>query len=224
MNVDRTENTLRILERKVQKTYARWCRALGWSRQDCLDWASEVSGEGLALAYSTQEQWDSEKGPFLYWAYLKTCLLAHRELERADRTRLEEVDIVLVREVPQGEYRDSLAEYLLKDELKGLLEVLTPDQKLAFALYYVGDLEVIEIARVLECHPKTVYTLLDRGRKRAREVYRKLRESNAAKPRERPHRPQKRNKEKVDSEEEPPPSIGSRKKKQPPGDRPSRSG
>lgn len=99
----------------------------------------------------------------------------------------------------------------MKDELKGILDVLTPDQKLAFAFYYVGDFEIVEIAQALNCRPKTVYTLLDRGRKRAREVYRRLRagasaEKSTVVPLTYP-RPRKKDSVKADEDEEPPPTF-----------------
>lgn len=212
MTMNEQEQALKTLRSRVYKKYYRWCRALGWSDRDARDWIQEVAGEGLAWSWARSEEWDETRGSFLQWSTMKTCLLAYRELEKAARTRLESTSLELVKEVAtEPEYRDSLAGYLLRDELKGLLEALSPDQKLAFAYYYVGDFEVSDISRALGCQPKTVYTLLDRGRKRAREVYRRLRaDASVAKPNVVPltyPRPRKKDPAKTDEDEEPPPTF-----------------
>jgi RNA polymerase sigma factor (sigma-70 family) len=170
--MDEPEYILIALRKRIRKAYIRSCKRLGWCENDCTDWIEEVCGEGLALAYDQRDQWDEERGGFTQWAYLKTRELARWELQRHQRTQSFEEPLLVCEETPC--YRNSLGEYLLKDELKGLLQDLTPDQKAAFGLYYVAEFEVPRIALLIGCSPKTVYTLLDRGRKKARALYVKL--------------------------------------------------
>jgi RNA polymerase sigma factor (sigma-70 family) len=55
-------------------------------------------------------------------------------------------------------------------ELVDAMRVLTPRQRAALVLRYLDDLPEVEIARILECRPGTVKSLLSRGLARLEEV------------------------------------------------------
>ena len=168
------EELLRVLASRIRTKYYRWCQVLGWPSQDCFDWFEEIAGEGLALAYSRIEEWDPEKGSFLYWAYMKTSHIARKELERAERHRRNDTAFA-EQEQPEND-RYILEDSFLKEDLRGAIEFLNEDQKLALAYYYLADFDVKRIAQVIGCSESNVigcsesnvYCLLDRGRKKLR--------------------------------------------------------
>lgn len=221
--MDEIEHVFSAVKKLVRANYYRWCKNLGWSDTDILDWVESVSGEGLAIAYRQRYKWKKERAGLVQWVYLHTRRIAHQELEHFQKRRyvqsVSKQGLSLVKEtlntnfvgVPSPTYRDSLGEHLLSGKLDGLLKELTPDQQAALGLYYLAEFEIPKIARIIGCSPKTVYTLLDRGRQKARQLYRRLHSADQNQVTETPpraHRKMRRPspKEPDDEAEEPPPN------------------
>lgn len=175
-------NTLRILKVRVRKNFYARCRRLGWPRVEILDWIEEMCGLGIAMCI---EDWEPDKGSFLQWATHKTKYLARDEI-RKENTQKNILDAL--NELPPPTYRDRFGQYLLQDQLRGLIGSLNPNHEEALALYHLCDLEVAEIARVMRCPAQTVYTWLRRGLEEARQHWTRLnpREPLPKKPPRRP--------------------------------------
>ena len=143
-------------------------RALGIGLDEFGGWVNGVVGEGIAIAIAEQNKWDPEKGDFLHWAFLKTRSLIKRELKQRERYRRAiEACKLDIREtgVPLPEHH-----FLVREELVEILMQLTLNQQKALVLYYLNGMTVATLSEILGKPPKTVYSLLDRARSKARTL------------------------------------------------------
>ena len=155
----------KVLQRVIQGKYFKRCRALGWSKRDIVEWADEVSGEGIALALKELDKWDPERGNISVWFYLKANTQARDELRKEAALKRQGYD--LTAEVPEKSY-EPFQSWDMLQALCCLLEDLSPVQREVLVLYEYVGLNGGEIGGLLGLPPKTVYTHLDRSKKKVR--------------------------------------------------------
>ena len=165
---DWTSDTFRHVQMclmgRLYKNYSRSCKRLGWSHAYIQDWLEDISVGALELAIKDIEKWEPARGDFHLWVFLKGRMLARDSLRKNENAQGLEDDIKTI----QPTYADPIDEQIAtRAEIESLLAEMTPDQAEAISLYYWQGLQVREIARIMRCAEKTVYTLLDRGRKKA---------------------------------------------------------
>lgn len=154
-----------IVGGRLRKDYLAWCKRLVWADWEIQDWAEQCATDGILAAQADIRQWDPSKGSFHYWCYLKAKTFARDWLRRSQKQR----DSLDQFEPQVADCEDPIEElYSRYDERKALGQ-LKPEQQEVLALYYLYGMEVARIARILDCKEKTVYTILDRARKKAQE-------------------------------------------------------
>jgi RNA polymerase sigma factor (sigma-70 family) len=136
---------------------------------DFEDWVRELVGEGIALALNQIDKWDPERGDFLYWAYLKTkCLIRNDLIRLKARKRF-------CSEALEPEMRDHRQKHdpqkrgMIQQQLHEIFQGLTEDQGKALVLRHLLDLSVKEIEALTGRPSSTIYTLLSRAGKKARD-------------------------------------------------------
>lgn len=150
-------------------TWSR-AKALRFTNAEHADWVDSVTGEAIAKALP---KYNPERGPFFYWAFLEARSQASDELDKEQR-RLSATDrFEIAAEVCAPPPRDDFGDYLLRDELYGLLEQLTPDQRDALCLYYLAELPVKEVALIMNRRTNAVDALIFRALRKARLLYAK---------------------------------------------------
>lgn len=182
LNSERIQEIRRSLMGRTRKAYGRWFKHLHWSQDQIQDWLEQVSTDGLIEAREDLARWDPEKGSLDQWCWLKTKTIARDRLRKT--TRRDELLESFVAETKTQPYSYDPIESLIQHqsdcrELKEASQILTEDQKEVLGLYYVRQLAVPRIARIIGCEIKTVYTILDRGRKRLRVTIKSMRSREA---------------------------------------------
>lgn len=164
---------------KISVEYRAWIRALKWDHAKTQDWLEQVSVDGVMRCMDDIEQWDPEVSDFNHWCWLRTRTLARDQLRVF--TRRQEIKEEFVREAAaEPYYVDSIDRFIQqagdREELKNAFLVLNETQKQVFALRYISHLKVSRISTVMGIKSKTIYTLLDRARKKLKEAIEKNRE------------------------------------------------
>lgn len=165
---DLIRELFRLVGGRLKRDYMAWYRSLEWSGSQVRDWLEQSCIDGVVAAMASLDKWDPERGDFFLWCYLKARTFARDRLRKAQREqemmkRLAAEPLAIDYDPQDIGFKDT--------ELLAAFEQLKPDQQEALALYYFCGMEVAAIARVLDCEMKTVYTIMDRGRKKARELY-----------------------------------------------------
>lgn len=155
---------------RLRRKYSRWCRRLFWSQGAIQDWAEDMVQDGLTAAKRDIAKYKPELSSLTYWCWLKTNTKARNSLLKAEKDAELKAQLLLE---PEPSY-NPMEELLSIHEVESLLKVLKPEQTEALGLYYYG-VEVEQIARIMGYERKTIYTLIDRGRKKLREEEARLR-------------------------------------------------
>ena len=159
------------LKGRLWRKYSPWCKSLGWSHEQIQELLEDACTDGILAAEASLDKWDPEKSDIHYWCYLKARLIVRNRLAKAER-RVGLIDDLVTESSPVS--YEPIDDFILRDEMKGILAHLSPEQKEALSLYYLYEVKVNKIALIMGCELKTVYTLLDRGRKKARAYYQRL--------------------------------------------------
>ncbi len=136
---------------------------------DYRELVEEVADETFMLALARRREYDPEKAPLLWWLFLlgrKQMVLELRRLER-DRRAWQACREELGKEVPLRGQR-AFRQVLERDRLGRALSALSPDQLQALGLFYLLELSLEEVGRLLGRTPEAVSSLLQRARKSAR--------------------------------------------------------
>ena len=120
-----------------------------------LDLAEDIVQDAFAELH---RRWDKVDNPS---AYVRVAV-AHRSTSWVRRQRLERRHRTTPLQLNHGDSR--------LVELVDAMRLLTPRQRAAVVLRYLDDLTESEIARILDCRPGTVKSLLARGLARLEEV------------------------------------------------------
>lgn len=171
---DTLREVFRLVGGRLRKEYWAWYRSLRWSSHQIQDWMEQSCVDGLMAASANLDKWDSEKGDFFLWCYLKARTFARDRLRKAEK---ENVFLDSLAAAPTEASYNPIGEYQADESMMVAFSQLSLDQQEALALYHLADIDVASIARILDCEVKTVYTIMDRGRKKARKIYEELRRS-----------------------------------------------
>lgn len=178
MDIHKVLAAMNAVEAYIRSTHSSFLSILG--PREFNDWVESLAGEAVAIAQSQIERWDEEKASFSYFAVLKA-----KELLRKERTSIRrnyEAQQALVLNCRETAPRDEFGQYLLRDELKGVLQKLTFNQRAAVALRYLCGCSATEIARILNCTEDAVHSILYRARSQSREYYLQMRYKPPLKP------------------------------------------
>lgn len=178
----RTREALRVAKAFVRYKYRGVGAALGLKRDEFRDWVESVAGEGVALAFYHQADWDPERGAFTTWICFKTRQVAIKALRGQDRYKKA---LELLEEQPPASSHDGLESYLKEQELHELLAELKKEHQEAILLSYRGH-KTEEIAAIMGRNANAVYGLLRRAQTKSRQLRQKSHQAKArAKPRPR---------------------------------------
>lgn len=169
---DKLRETFWIVNVRLSKRFSAWCYQLGWSRDTIQDWVEHVTADGIMAAQETLEEWDQERGNFHTWVALKAEHIGRKRLMKENRRAGLVDDLIALSPVMTT---DPIDENLNHQELVAVLHALRNAECEALSLHYLWGLEVKQVARIMDCPIKTVYTLLDRGRKSALAEFEKIR-------------------------------------------------
>lgn len=134
---------------------------------------AEVADETFTRALHQRESYDPSRAPVLWWLFMlgrKQMFLELRRLWR-DRQALEATAGQLeVEELEPTRSRGGREFRLIleRDRLGRALEDLAPDQLQALGLFYLLDMSLEEVGKLLGKSPAAVSSLLQRARKNAR--------------------------------------------------------
>ena len=167
LNDDEIRFVQQTLKSAIRVKYYKWCRSLGWTKRDILEWAESVSGEGISRGLDEIDRWDPERGSMTCWFYLRTCTVARDELRALSAQKRREPKYQ--RSVTEEDHEAYNPFEALHDKytLVEILENLKPVQREVLVYYEYIGLKVPEISLILQCPAKTVYTHLARARKKA---------------------------------------------------------
>lgn len=157
-----------LVSRLKTKLKAQAC-GLKLSDGEFHDWADEIVDEAIALAHAESDRWDENKGSFMHWYHLKAQDVLYKELQKRKNflkvlKRVEEEA-----QIAPGP-KDEFTKRLIRRELYNHLNGLKPSQRKALTMYYLLDIPVSEIGEAMNREPKAVYSLLDRARKKLRQL------------------------------------------------------
>jgi RNA polymerase sigma factor (sigma-70 family) len=155
-----------VLKSRIRTKYYRRCRRLGWSHHDIVDWAESVSGLGISVALYEIDKWDRTRGTIACWFYLRANSQARGELRELEAEKRGGKIAELVQEVPEQSY-EPFQDLEVRDDVREILRPLSQIQREALVFYEYLGMKVSEISWILQCPAKTVYTHLDRARKKA---------------------------------------------------------
>lgn len=138
--------------------------------EDYWEWLNSVTNEGIAEALAYREKWD-QKYPFHQFAFLRARTLVRSDLKGESHFRNIPAELVVLERPDYPDYcEDPLESLIEKDEIDRALIQMNPDQVEALALRYEADLQVKDIARLMERTPSSVSVLLHRGKERLAEL------------------------------------------------------
>ena len=203
---DKLRETFWIVNARLWKHFSTWGYQLGWSRDTIQDWIEQVTADGIMSARENFHDWDKDRGCFHTWVTLRAKHIGRKRLLKENRGASLVADLIVL-EPPT--IFDPIKESLDNTELALVLRAIHPAQCEALSLHYLWGLEVKRVARIMDCPIKTIYTLLDRGRKNALAEFEKIRRAELKL--ENKHRPQvlhvlSQTKDKGREETRPPPS------------------
>jgi RNA polymerase sigma factor (sigma-70 family) len=156
------------LTKRFERLVCTRAKATGMCICEFREWIDELVGEGIAVALNDIDKWDETRGNFLYWAFLKTRCLVNKDLEkrqsRLRTVRLQETTI------DQRESNDPERDFLLREQLKEIFEILTRKQKQALILRHLMGMSIKELESMTGRSDVSLRSLLQRGKKKAQEL------------------------------------------------------
>lgn len=135
----------------------------------------EVADETFVLARHHRHRYQAEKAPVSWWLYMlgkKQMALELRRLERQlsvfqEVTGVLEVELL---EPTRSRGGRELRQVLERDELARAWDVLTEDQAQALGLFYLYELSLEEVGKLLGKSAEAVSSTLQRARSKLRRV------------------------------------------------------
>lgn len=166
-----------MLRRRLMKDYKEESLALRLNGKQFADLADGAASDGLAKAYFQRERWNSEKGPFHHWAFLKSKRFMRREFDKIWRERqYQELEKSELRTQRAGWGRE--LEYSPwktvenRDKLREAFASMTREQAEAAYLNVWEGYCIQEIAEMTGRSAGAVYALIRRGRAAAERARR----------------------------------------------------
>ncbi len=129
--------------------------------------AEELAQETFLRAWRNLGQYNPQLAAFSTWLFTIARNLALNELSRA----VNEWEVVMQDDLPElacarPQPPEALAQVQQRRRLHTALQQLPLAERCAVALAYIGDFELVEIARIEGCTIGTIKTRLHRARRR----------------------------------------------------------
>jgi RNA polymerase sigma factor (sigma-70 family) len=162
--------------RRMRRETMGWSHLFRDGRDGYNQWLLGLADEAISVGLSDMDKFDPSRSELNYWFYLKARRLAFRDIKQ------EENHLKLLKKLAQEARTQETAEdpfgkFLLDGELEAVLEDLSAIQLQALGLVYLVGFSHQETAFILKKKRNAVDALLYRARDKAREVYRKNRDS-----------------------------------------------
>ena len=132
------------------------------------EWVLGIVGEGVSLALRDINAWDETRAGFLTWAFLKTRNLVNKEL----RQLRNQVRVAYLETDPPDDrrYHDLYKREEQREQLRHILDQLTPTQRDAVILKHLLGYSVTEIKELTGRTEVSLYSLLQRAHQRVKAV------------------------------------------------------
>ncbi|MGY3749150.1 sigma-70 family RNA polymerase sigma factor [Vagococcus acidifermentans] len=135
--------------------------------------ASEITAVENDVFYKIWKNshlFDDRKSSLKTWV----CTIAKREALDYKRQMVRRRDVVPFEEIEDSSFIEE--QWLAKDEFLQLIDVLNLEDQLIFLKYFFYQEKGVDIAKDLQLSTDTIYSRLNRGKKKIREAWQKQQE------------------------------------------------
>lgn len=156
---------------ELMRRHQSWVRSLMYSFARDHDQAEDLTQEVFCRAYRHAESYDPQ-GYFVAWLKRIAVNLAKdflRKRKQATLMPLHELDDTLL-EDRRFDPAAALASEVLRDDLRGVIQTLPDEQRLALVMHYFGDMSLQDIAWAMKCPVGTVKSRLFYALRRVRQA------------------------------------------------------